>query len=42
MYSIRSLMKVSADVYLPGYSSSDFMRPKKFSIMALLDNAMFL
>ena len=28
-------MKTSIDVYLPGYSNSDFMRPKKFSIMAL-------
>ena len=35
MYSFRSFMKTSIDVYLPGYSSSDFMMPKKFSIMAL-------
>ena len=35
MYSFRSFMKTSIDVYLPGYSSSDFMIPKKFSIMAL-------
>ena len=35
MYSTRSFLKISADVYLPGYSNSDFIRPKKFSIIAL-------